>query len=90
MEENNRVVDIIESSCIIDGDKVKCTPLDTSIDEFYVDYDHPCSMLMNGFTKNVLNTIENTMLDDFKKHIDELDTYELLLPDIISKHIKMI
>ena len=88
MEENNRVVDIIESSCIIDGDKVKCTPLDTSIDEFYVDYDHPCSMLMNGFTKNVLNTIETSMLDDFKKHIDELDTYELLLPDIISKDIK--
>ena len=88
MEENNRVVDIIESSCIIDGDRVKCTPLDTSIDEFYVDYDHPCSMLMNGFTKKVLNTIETSMLDDFKKHIDELDTYELLLPDIISKDIK--
>ena len=88
IQENNKVVDIIESSCVIEGDKVKCTPLDTSKNAFYVENDHPCSMLMNGFTRNIINTIEYTMLDEFNKHLDDLDSYELLLPDIMSKDIK--
>ena len=88
IEENKKVVDIIESSCIVEGNKVKCIPLDTNKSEFYVEDNHPCSMLMNGFTKNIINTIENTMLDEFNKHIDDLDSYELLLPDIMSKDIK--
>ena len=89
IEEDNKVVDIIESSCTVEGDKVKCVPLDTSKSEFYVEDNHPCSMLMNGFTRNIINTIEYTMLDEFNKHIDDLDSYELLLPDIMSKDIKM-
>ena len=88
IEENNKVVDIIESSCVIEGDRVKCTPLDTSKEAFYVEGNHPCSMLMNGFTKNIINTIERTMLDEFNKHMDNIDSYELLLPDIMSKDIK--
>lgn len=88
IEENNKVVDIIESSCVIEGDRVKCTPLDTSKEAFYVEGNHPCSMLMNGFTKNIINIIEHTMLDEFNKHMDNIDSYELLLPDIMSKDIK--
>ena len=88
IKENNKVVDIIESSCIIEGDKVKCSPLDTTKEELYVDDNHPCSMLMNGFTRNIINTIEYTMLDEVNKHLDDLNNFELLLPDIISKDIK--
>ena len=85
IEDNNKVVDIIESSCEIDGDKIKCTPLDENKKTFYVEKNHPCSMLMNGFTRNILDTIEYTMLDDFSNK--DLNEYELLLPDIISKEI---
>lgn len=88
IEENNKVVDIIESSCVIEGDRVKCTPLDSSKESFYVEANHPCTMLMNGFTRNIINTIEYTMLDEFNKHKEDLDSYELLLPDIMSKDIK--
>ncbi len=88
IEKDGKVIDIIESSCEIENDKIKCTPLDNSKDIFYVEANHPCSMLMNGFTKNILNTIEYTMLDEFNKHLDDLDNFELLLPDIMSKDIK--
>ena len=88
IEEDNKVVDIIESSCVIEGDKVKCTPLDTTKEEFYVDNNHPCSMLMNGFTTNIIRTIEQTMLDEYNKHLDDIDNFEILLPDIMSKDIK--
>ncbi len=88
IEKDGKVIDIIESSCEIENDKIKCTPLDSSKDIFYIEANHPCSMLMNGFTKNILNTIEYTMLDEFNKHLDDLDNFELLLPDIMSKDIK--
>lgn len=85
--DNGKVLKITESSCIKEGDKVKCTPLDTSKEEFYVEYDHPVSMLMNGFTKEILTSIGNDMYDSFKNHQDNLLDYEMLLPDIMDEDI---
>ena len=45
-------------------------------------------MLMNGFTTNIIRTIEQTMLDEYNKHLDDIDNFEILLPDIMSKDIK--
>lgn len=79
---------IIESSCVLDGDKVKCTPLDESITEFYVEKDNSCSMLLNGFTPDMITKIGNTMKSDFEKHRDNLSSYEMLLPDIMDEYIR--
>jgi dTDP-glucose pyrophosphorylase len=79
---------IIESSCVLDGDKVKCTPLDESIPEFYVEKDNSCSMLLNGFTPDMITKIGNTMKSDFEKHRDNLSSYEMLLPDIMDEYIR--
>ena len=82
------ISEIIESSCVLDGDKVKCTPLDTTKPEFYVDRNNSCSMLLNGFTQDIITKIGNTMKEDFEKHKDNLMDYEMLLPDIMDASIK--
>ncbi|MCH5166708.1 MAG: NTP transferase domain-containing protein [Erysipelotrichales bacterium] len=87
MHDNGKVKSFIECSCIKDGDRVKCTPLDESKDAFYVDVDHPVSMLINGFTPNLLATIGETMNDAFRNHKDDLLNYEMLLTDIIDEDI---
>ncbi|MBE6158362.1 MAG: nucleotidyltransferase [Firmicutes bacterium] len=85
--QNGIINEIIESSCILEGDKVKCTPLDTSKETFYVDKDNSVSMLMNGFTYEIITKIENVMKDEFEHNKDNLDTYEMLLPDIMDESI---
>lgn len=82
------ILDIIESSCILDGDKVRCTPLDTSKEEFLVEKDNSCSMLLNGFTPAILTKIGNVMKDEFEHNKDNLMDYEMLLPDIQADSIK--
>ena len=85
--QNGIINEIIESSCILENDKVKCTPLDTSKETFYVDKDNSVSMLMNGFTYEIITKIENVMKDEFEHNKDNLDTYEMLLPDIMDESI---
>lgn len=88
VHEDGMVKSVTESSCILDGEKVKCVPLDTSKEEFYVEKNHPVSMLMNGFTKDILDTIGNDMHDAFANNQDHLLDYEMLLPDIMDEDIK--
>lgn len=85
--KNGIINEIIESSCVLEGDKVKCTPLDESKETFYVDKDNSVSMLMNGFTYEIITKIENVMKDEFEHNKDNLDTYEMLLPDIMDESI---
>ena len=82
------VTDIIESSCIMDGDKVKCTPLDKKKRTFHVNKENSCSMLMNGFTQEILTKIGNVMKDEFENNKENLNDYEMLLPDIQAESIK--
>lgn len=87
-EENGVITELIESSCSIDGDMVRCTPLDQTISEFEVPKDTSCSMLMNGFTPKLIEIIGNVMRDEFEKNKDDLSKYEMLLPDIMNDSIK--
>lgn len=82
------VEQIIESSCELDGDSVVCTPLDTSKPKFTVSKDNSCSMLMNGFTQELIKKIERVMKSEFEAHKDDLMNYEMLLPDIMDESIK--
>ena len=82
------ITEIIESSCELDGDKVKCTPLDETKETFYVEKDNSVSMLMNGFTYSMIEKIESVMKDEFEHNKDKLDTYEMLLPDIMDESIQ--
>ena len=85
---NGIITEIVESSCILDNDVVRCTPLDSSKAEFTVSKDNSCSMLMNGFTKEIIDKIGNVMKNDFENHKDDLLNYEMLLPDIMDQSIK--
>ena len=85
---NGVIEEIVESSCVLEGDKVKCTPLDPNKETFYVDKNNSCSMLMNGFTPTLLTKIGNVMKEEFTNHADNLNDYEMLLPDIMDQSIK--
>ncbi len=82
------ITEIIESSCTLEGDKVKCVPLDKSKEEFYVEKDNSVSMLMNGFTQEIITKIGNVMKEEFENNKDNLLDYEMLLPDIMDDSIK--
>ena len=86
--ENGVIKQIIESSCELEGDKVKCTPLDETKEPFYVDKDTSVSMLMNGFTYEMIEKIGNVMKEEFEHNKDKLDSYEMLLPDIMDESIQ--
>jgi len=88
IDENGKVKTIIESSCILDGDQVKCTPLDETKEEFMVPKNQNVSMLLNGFTQDILTTIGNDMKDAFENNKDKLLDYEMLLPDIMDEEIQ--
>lgn len=88
LHDSGVVKSIVESSCILDGDRVKCMPLDETKETFYVDVDHPVSMLLNGFTPKLLTTIGNDMERAFRDHQDKLLDYEMLLPDIMDQDIE--
>lgn len=82
------ISEIIESSCELDGDSVKCVPLDKRKRTFHVKKENSCSMLLNGFTQDIIKKIGNVMKDDFEKNKDNLMNYEMLLPDIMDDSIK--
>ena len=82
------ISEIVESSCVLDGDVVRCTPLDETKAQFTVPKDNSCSMLMNGFTPRMIEKIGNVMRDEFENNKDNLMNYEMLLPDIMDQSIK--
>ena len=89
IKSNNGVItEIIESSCMLDGDVVRCIPLDKSKEEFVVAKNNSCSMLMNGFTSEIITKIGNVMREEFEKNKDNLMDYEMLLPDIMDESIQ--
>lgn len=86
--DGDLVKDIIESECYIDGDVVKCTPLDKSIEPFTLPFDGNVTMLMYAFTQDVFKAIEEEMVSAFENNKDDLLTFEIYLPNIISNEIK--
>lgn len=89
MNDGCNVTDVIESSCILDeSGKVKCVPLDSSKDTFYVEKDQYASMMMNGFTYRFLKRIGDDMEENFNNNKEKLSTFEFLIPDEIASDIK--
>lgn len=88
LHDNGKINSIVESSCLFEGDKIKCTPLDESKEIFYVDPNQPVSMLILGLNKGILTTIGSEMTDEFKNNQDHLLDYEMLLPDIMNHEIE--
>ena len=82
------ISEIIESSCELDGELVKCVPLDKRKRTFHVKKENSCSMLLNGFTQDIIKKIGSVMKEDFEKNKDNLMNYEMLLPDIMDDSIK--
>ena len=82
------VDEIIESSCIIDGNKVKCEPLDKNKKVMYLEKNNSVSMLMYGFTKDLIKTMNDEIVKSFNKNKDNLLKFEFMMPDIITTEIK--
>lgn len=89
MHDNGVVNDVIESSCeLSENGLIKCTPLDSSKDVFFVNHDQYASMMMNGFTHHFLERIEADMTDKFMENKDDLLSFEFYIPDAITSDIK--
>ena len=88
VHEDGIVRQITESSCSLEGDVVKCVPLDKEKSEFNVLKEQPVSMLMNALGMEIFDRIKDRMLKDQEKGIEDPMTYEALLPDVIDDCIK--
>lgn len=87
MEEDGYLTGVIESKAIRDGEKVLCTPLNGN-EPFYVEEDHPVSMLMFGFPPTILDELEQRITKFFEDNRDNMDTCEYLFPDVLDQLIK--
>ncbi len=88
VHDDGIVKQITESSCSLEGDVVKCVPLDKEKSEFNVLKEQPVSMLMNALGMEIFDRIKDRMLKDQEKGIEDPMTYEALLPDVIDDCIK--
>lgn len=86
--DGDKVSSLVESSCSLEKDKVRFVPLDPSKEEMIGEKTDLVSMLLNGFSCDLLTTIGNVMENEFKNNSDHLKDYEMLLPDIIDMEIK--
>lgn len=86
--EDGIIKEIIESSCEYVNNQYVCKPLNPDKEVFVVDGNNSVSMLMNGFTKDIITKIGDVMTEEFSKNQDNLLNYEMLLPDIMDDSIK--
>lgn len=86
--ENGLVKEIIESVCTIEGDKVKCVPLDETKETFYKPLDGSVSMLMYGFNPKIFDAVEARINRVFHDENADLLNCEIFLPDVITDEIK--
>lgn len=87
-DSNNYLVNLTESSLEYIGDKIIATPLDDTIEKFEIDKDNLVSMNIWGFRPNIFSYLEDEMNEFFKKHTNDLDKSEFLIPDSVFKRIK--
>ena len=88
IHEDGVVKQITESSCTLEGDVVRCVPLDKEKEEFNVLKTQPVSMLMNAIGMEMFDRIKTNMLRAQEKGIEDPMSYEALLPDVIDDCIK--
>ncbi len=78
---------VCECSCTRDDKSVKCVPLDTKILPFYIDLDALVSVSLNSFDESFIEAITEE-LKSLENRKDNLDSVEVLIPDVIDKEIK--
>lgn len=87
MEQDGYLTGVIESTVSKENEIITCTPLDGR-DTFTVEKDHPVSMIMFGLNPKIFEAIDARMPEFFKQNENNMDTCEMLLPDILDEMIK--
>lgn len=90
ISKNGLVKDVIESVCYYDEDidQVVCTPLDESKPSYTLPTSNSVSMLMYGFTPNIMKVLDEEFVKSFNDNKDKLDSFEFMMPDILALEIK--
>ena len=87
MKKGGYLTGVIESKVEKQGDHAHCEPL-SGADPYDVEFDHPVSMLMFGFTPILFEELESEMVKFVEKNKEDLSTCEFLLPDVLDLMIK--
>lgn len=86
LKEDN-VEKIVECSVGYEENKVIAKPLDGT-KEFEIEPNHPVSMNMFGFQKEIMDDLEEYFLDFLNTNSDSLDTAESLLSEFLEIYLK--
>ena len=86
--ENGYLTKLTESSVgrLEDG-RIEATPLDESLEKFFVNEDDTVSMNMLLFDSSIFKYIENKFPGFLEKNKDKLDKCEFLIPDVLFDSI---
>ncbi len=79
---------LIESSVEKKDGKIIATPLEDESKTFEVSPDSLVSMNFFGFNTSIFNYLEDEMIEFFKKHKNDLDKCEFLIPTSVFKRIE--
>lgn len=82
-DKDDNLLSIIESLIILDGDKIKCTPLNGS-EAFSIEKEDLVSMNMLVLRPPIFNYLEEKMIDFFKENANNLEKCEFLIPDVMD------
>lgn len=85
VDDNNYLVNIVESKIVQEDGKVYGEPLDGS-PRMELSKEQPVTMLMYGFKQNIFPFMEHD-IEEFFKNIKDPMTQEYLLPDILQHMI---
>ena len=90
ISKNGLVKEVIESECYYDKDidKVVCTPLDKSKPSYNLPTTNSVSMLMYGFTPEIMRVLNEEIVKSFNDNKNNLDSFEFLMPDVMALEIK--
>lgn len=86
--EDGFLVKLVESKVNMKNGKIIVKPLDEKLSSCMIPENQLVSMGMLVFDSNIFKYIEEKLVEYYKKNIDNLDSYEFLLPDIVSDGIR--
>lgn len=86
--EDGFLVKLVESKVNMKNGKIIVKPLDEKLSSCMIPENQLVSMGMLVFDRNIFKYIEEKLVEYYKKNIDNLDSYEFLLPDIVSDGIR--
>ena len=87
MDENNRLVELVESKLEHENGLIAATPLEGGT-KHYIDPDSLVSMNMFCFTSDIMQHIEEGFAPFLEANKDHLNDCEYLLPSLVSEAMK--